>query len=77
MKIKLPKLTNSKFKGTNLDWLRILSQFETEIDRADITIVSKFSYLKELVNSKVRVLIDGLPLNTEEYERSKILKAKF
>ena len=49
-----------------------------EIDQADITTVNKFSYLKELVIPKVRALVDGLPFNTEGYERAKaILKTKF
>ena len=53
-----------------------MSQFETEIDRANITTISKFSYLNLLI-SKVRALIDGLSSNTEEYERAKtILQAK-
>ena len=48
------------------------------MDRADIATPSKFSYLKELVIPKVRVLIDDLPFNTEVYGRAKtILKAKF
>ena len=68
----------STFEGTNLDWLRFWSQFETEIDCADITTVSKFSYLKELFIPKVRALTDGLPFNTEGYERTKtVFKAKF
>lgn len=53
-----------------------MSQYETEIDRANITTISKFSYLKLLI-SKVRALIDGFSFNTEEYERAKtILQAK-
>ena len=68
----------SKTEGTNLDWLRFWSQFEMEIDRAGITTVSKFSYLKELVIPKKRALVDGLPFSTEGHERGKaILKAKF
>ena len=47
VKVELSKLIISKFEGTNLDWLRFWSQFEMEIDRADITTVSKFLYLKE------------------------------
>ena len=41
--------------------------FETEIDRAAIPKVTKFSYLKELLEPKVRVTIDGL------YERAKTI----
>ena len=45
---KLPKLVITKFQGTHLDWQRFWSQFETEIDKTQITQVAKFSYLKEL-----------------------------
>ena len=75
---KLPKLTITKFQGTHLDWLRFWSQFETEIDKATITQVANFSYLKELLVPKVRSAVDGLPYNIEGYERAKaILTAKY
>lgn len=75
---KLPKLVISKFNGTPTDWLRFWSQFETEIDTTDISKVTKFSYLKELLEPKVRVTVDGLPFNIEGYERAKnILKTKY
>ena len=74
----LPKLTITKFQGTHLDWLRFWSQFETEIDKATITQVAKFSYLKELLIPKVLSTVDGLPYNSEGYERTKtILKTKY
>ena len=76
--VKLPKLVITKFQGTPLDWQRFWSQFETEIDKAEITQVAKFSYLKELLVSKVRMSIDGLPFTSEGYERAKnILKTKY
>ena len=62
MKVKLPCLIISNYEGTNLHWLRFWSQFETEIDLADTTIISKFSYLNKLVMPKVRALIDSLPV---------------
>ena len=75
---KLPKLEISKFQGTYLDWMRFWNQFETEIDKAKLTQVAKFSYLKELLVPSVRVSIDGLPFTTEGYERAKsILKSKY
>ena len=75
---KLPKLIITKFQGTHLDWQRFWGQFETEIDKADITQVAKFSYLKELLIRKVRASVDGLPYNSEGYERAKnILRAKY
>ena len=49
-----------------------------EIDKAEITQVAKFSYLKELLVSKVRMSIDGLPFTCKGYERAKnILKTKY
>jgi hypothetical protein len=44
----------------------------------DISNVTKFSYLKELLEPKVRALADGLPLTTKGFERAKnILKTKY
>ena len=63
-KAKLPKLIITKFQGTHIDWQRFWSQFEAEIDHAEIGQVAKFSYLKELLIPKVRLVIDGLPFST-------------
>ena len=76
--MKLPKLTISKFKGNHLDWFRFWSQYEAGVENADCSQVAKFSHLKELLPNKVRLLVDGLPLTTEGYERAKnILRAKY
>ena len=57
--------------------MRFCNQYETQIDKASITQVAKLSYLKELLEAKVRACIDGLPLTPEGYERAKsILKGK-
>ncbi|XP_028418013.1 uncharacterized protein LOC114543407 [Dendronephthya gigantea] len=75
---KLPKLVISKFQGTHLDWQRFWGQFEKEIDKAEISPITKLSYLKELLIPKVRAFIDGLPFSTEGYERAKtILKTRY
>ena len=40
--------------------------------------VTKISYLKELVDPKVKTAIDGLPFRTERYQPAKnILKSKY
>ena len=68
----------SQFEGTHLDWFRFLNQYETQIDKPGISPISKFSYLKELLAPKARVLIDGLPFVREGYKRPKVvLKSKF
>ena len=71
---KLPKLEISKFQGTFLDRMRFWNPFETEIDKAKLTQVAKFSYLKELLVPSVRVSTDGLPFTTGGYERAKRIK---
>ena len=78
VRVKLPKLVVSQFEGMLLDWFRFWNQYETQINKSSISPISKFSYSKELLAPKVRVLIDGLPFTTEGYERAKvILKLKF
>ena len=76
--VKLPKLKITKFEGTALDWFRFWNQFETEIDQVQISPISKFSYLKELLVPKVRLLIDGPLFTSEGYARSKsILTSRY
>jgi hypothetical protein len=78
MGAKLPKLVISKFQGNHLDWVRFWNQFETEIDKSNITQVAKLSYLTELLMPNARVMIEGLPFSSEGYERAKtILKTKY
>ena len=67
--VKLPKLKITKFEGTASDWF--WNQFKTEIDQVQISPISKFSYLKDLLVPKVRLLIDGLPFTSEGYARAK------
>ena len=69
---KLPKLVITKFQGMHLDWMRFWNQYETEIDKSNITHVAKLSYLRELLE------IEGLPFTSEGYKRAKtILKTKY
>ena len=75
---KLPKLSITKFDGTLANWPPFWNKFEAEIDKTELAPVTKFAYLKELVEPKVRADIDGLPLNTEGYERAKnIIKEEY
>ena len=48
-----------------------MNTFEAEIDSTDLPAVSKFGFLKELLEPKIRTDIDGLPFTTEGYERAK------
>ena len=76
--VKLPKLIITISDGTSVDWLRFRNQFESEIDKAEIGPMSKFSYLEKLLIPGVRLLIDSLPFTSEGYSRAKsILLGKF
>ena len=71
---KLPKLVITKFDGTFLNWFRFWNQFESEVGKAQISPVSKFSFFrseKELLIPKVRLLLDELPFASEGYSRAK------
>ena len=75
---KLPKVVITRFNGSHLDWIRFWNQFEAEIDNANISPVTKFSYLKEMLIPSVRIFIDGLPFTTEGFQRAKnIFKSKY
>ena len=76
--VKPPRLVITKFEDTHLDWLRFWSQYNTEIDKSSLSVVGTFFYLKELLNPKVRALVDGVLFTTEVCERAKnILVIKF
>ena len=79
VRTKLPKLTITKFNGSHTDWLRFWNIYEAEIDKcSDMAAVTKFAYLKDLLEPKVRAGIDGLPFSSEGYERAKnILRNKY
>ena len=75
---KLPKLVISKFNGNFTDWTRFWEQYQAGIGVSDIQPSLNFSYLKELLEPKVRALVEGLPLTGEGFERAKnILKTKY
>ena len=75
---KLPKLSITKFDGTFANWLPFWNKFEAEIDKTELAPVTKFAYLKELLEPKARTDIDGLPLTREGYERAKnIIKEEY
>ena len=74
---KLPKLV-IKFDGTFMDWPRFWGQFSETIDKTSVAAITKFSYLRELLDSKVRKTVEALPFTSEGYNRTKsILQEKF
>ena len=75
---KLPKLVITKFDGTFMDWPRFWGQFTETIDKTGVASITKFSYLRELLDIKVRRTIEALPFTSEGYNRAKsILQEKY
>ena len=75
---KLPKLPITKFNGTYEAWLPFWGKFSSEIDSASLPRLTKFSYLKELLEPSIREGIDGRPFTEEGYLAAKeMLKAEY
>ena len=82
-KMKLLQFTHGKMQGivakANVEgmewqreqWLPFWNKFTAEIKATNLAAMSKFAYLKELLEPKVRMDIDGLPFTTEGYEWAK------
>ena len=70
VKVKHPKLVITLIQGNHLDWLRFWNEFRAEIEKSALPAVSKFSYLKELLAPKGKILINSFSFNAEGYERA-------
>ena len=47
---KLPKLVITKLDGSYMDWSPLRGQFSETIDKTSVAPITKFTYLRELVN---------------------------
>ena len=75
---KLPKLIITKFNGTYADWPRFWGQFSETIDKTSVAPITKFAYLRELLDDKVKRMVETLPFTPEGYNRAKaILQDRF
>ena len=75
---KLPELVITKFDGSYRDWPRFWGQFSETIDKTSVAPITKFTYLRELVDKKVGRTIEALPFSAEGYNRAKsILQERF
>lgn len=74
MQVELPNLSITKIDNSFENWLSFWNKFTAEIDSKDLSSITKISYLQELVNTQVWADIEGLPFNSEGYERAKTLK---
>lgn len=75
MMAKLPKLVISKFDGSYQDWPRFWGQFTETIDKASIHPITKFTSLCELLDPKIKHVIDSFKFTLEGYNRAKAILA--
>ena len=54
-----------------MDWPRIWGQFSKAIDKSSISLISKLTYLLELLEPKVKRRLEALPFTVEGYNRAK------
>lgn len=72
------KLVITKFNGTYADWPRFWGQYSESIDKSNVPPVTKFTYLHELLDARVRKTVGGLPQTAKRYNRAlSILKDRF
>ena len=65
---KLPKLVITRFNGTYADWPRFWGQYSETIDKSNVPPVTKFAYLRELLDARVRKTVEALPHSAEDLE---------
>ena len=75
---KVPKLVIIKFNGSFMDWPRFWSQFSEPIDKSSVLPVTKFTYLRELLDDRAKKTMEALPHSPEGYNVAKaIMKEQF
>ena len=75
---KLPKLVITKFNGSFTDWPRFWGALCEAIDKTSVPPVTKFTYLLELLDDRVRKTTEALPHSPEGCNGAKaILKERF
>ena len=66
------------FNGRIEEWLPFWGKFSSEIDDTNLNSLTKFDYLKELLDKSVKTDIDGLPFTEDGYANAKaILEAEY
>lgn len=76
--VKLPSLTLPTFGGNVLDWQPFWDQYDAVVHSTDLPEVTKFTYLRSLLEGEASEVIQGLSLTAAHYATAcKILKERF
>ena len=67
----MQKYSITPFRGDCKDWLRFWNQFVVKVDNSNLSEITKFNYLFELVEEEPKGHILGLPHTAEGYEEAK------
>ena len=68
---EVPKIGHNEVQWDVSTVATLWNKFTAEIEATNLGAVTKFAYLKKLLEPKVRVDIDGLLFTTEGYELAK------
>ncbi|ESP02106.1 hypothetical protein LOTGIDRAFT_111232 [Lottia gigantea] len=76
--MKLPKLELTHFKGDVTTWTSWWDNYEATIHKSDLPDVTKFTYLRSLLDSEAAAVIKGLKLTSDNYGIAcNLLKERF
>ncbi len=76
--VRLPKISLPTFSGDVQEWPSFWDQYKSAVHATDLPDISKFTYLRSLLEGDAKACIQGLSLTSHHYsEAIKILKERF
>ena len=75
-KMNLPKLELPKFDGRPEYYLRFITQFESVIDKFNLSSFEKYTYLQGQLSGPAKELLNAIPVNEMKYSLAKNLLDK-
>ena len=77
--VRLPRLDFQTFNGDPLEWKSFWDTFECIVDNdSSLDDMMKFSYLRQKLDGKAKIALDGLTLTKANYKEAvKLLKERF
>lgn len=76
--VRLPKLDMTPFHGNPLHWSGWWDQYSASVHQQNIAPIQKFTYLKTVLRGSAAAAIDGITINSVNYEQAiELLKKRF
>ncbi|XP_064648538.1 uncharacterized protein LOC135500816 [Lineus longissimus] len=66
--VRLPKIELPKFRGDVTQWQSFWDKFNALVDKTDIPVISKFTYLDSLLEGEAKAAIAGLSITNSHYD---------